>query len=130
MPKYRDVTESPVGSEAEIYVGGVKWGKFFKRPDGSWTKDQRKDEDPRHQFDILVHKPRSIGFSVNLTAGAIGDTRCQRCGLSVTQVILDHLKSCPAKHTPIDFQCSWNIVPLCEGERRKVEEWWPSQISS
>ena len=123
--KYDDISESVPGAVGDIYVGGVKWGRFFKRSDGSWAKDQRKDEDPTHKF--VVHKTAAVGIS---TEGI--KATCERCGLALGTIILDHLKSCPADHRelglPGNWSCSWNLVPLCEGERRKVEAFeWPER---
>lgn len=50
---------------------------YYKRADMDWHRDQRRDEDPRHQFK----------YAVAGTAGAI----CGRCGLYArsTEVVCD-----------------------------------------
>ena len=122
--------DQPPGSRMDMGIDlsegrSIMLGRFYKRAVGGWTKDQRKDEDPRHQFGTLVIKTRAMGFST-MPRNPI-TLKCERCDRLLGDIIKDHLTACPAQHPRLpsgDIQCSWNIEPLCEGERRSGEDAW------
>jgi hypothetical protein len=108
--------------------GISSYGTYYMRADGGWHKDQRKDEDPRHVFGWLLSKTEAVGISAYAINEPWAVTKeCERCGRLLGDILKEHLTSCPAQHPRLpsgDIQCSWNILPLCEGERRHSPDTW------
>jgi hypothetical protein len=83
----------------------------YFRSDRLWWWDARKDEDPRHQWQI------DRGYPVI----------CLRCQRYIADILREHIESCAYDHPRTvagDFHCNGPRVEwLCEGERRKREGW-------
>lgn len=68
---------------------------YYLRPDGRWTRDERRDDDLRHRF----------------TMGQV----CDRCGQGEKALVDEHLAICPLPHVG---PASCRLVLMCEVERR------------
>ena len=122
------VGDAPTGEVGDRW--DYEWqgqpARYYLRSDHYWWRDERKDEDPRHQF-------------CELAGDCAGLVQCHRCERSYVVLIAEWMegqtpgwssgtvswdKVDPKRRTTgqamVDFENT-----QCEGERRQRERWVP-----